>query len=239
MHDFVTWRSFDTTLWARLHFVVPQDHTENLVWAATVRGSGTRACAGCPLNDAGELLHKFSLPVDTYMDDYYSEWCRPWRLVVTATRPDGKMCMLVDVRGSSILSFEIGGDTCTADAPFRIVEGDERTRTAICSSGRTNRWTATRWRADDPLAADGRGLGDEEDDEEGFVHENEEAADDQEAKERLETFQESGGFESSGALYEISLNFSIEEDGSDETFFMLEPPPPDWIAQRLSMLRWI
>ena len=241
MHDFVT-EKLRHDFMGPPHFVVPQEHTENLVWAATVRGSGTGACAGCPLNDAGELLHKFSLPVDTYMDDYYSEWCKPWRLVVTATRPDGKMCMLVDVRGSSNSPFhEIGGDTCTADAPFRIVEGDGEAHLNGHLFFGPNKQGGprlvgepmTRWQRMDA------GLGDEEDDEEGFVHENEEAADDQEAKRAFETFQESGGFESSGALYEISLDFSIEEDDSDETVWAAQPPPLEWIAQRLSTLRWI
>ena len=223
----------------------PKDRTENLVWAATIRGSGTCACAGCPRNDAGKLLHKFSLPVDTYMDDYHSEWCRPWRLVVTATRPDGKMCMIADVRGSSDSPlFEIGGDTCTAEAPFRIVEGGGEAHLNghlffgpnLQCGPRLVGEPMTRWQRMDA------GLGDEEDDEEGSVHEDEEAADDQGAKRAFETFKESGACESSGALFEVSLNFRRCPRGghADHPMFGSEEnTDPAWIAQRLSTLRWI
>ncbi len=243
-HDFVT-EKLRHDFMGPPHFVASQEHTENLVWAATVRGSDTGACAGCPLDEAGKLLHKYSLPVDTYMDDYHSEWCRPWRLVVTATRPDGKMCMIADVRGSSDSPlFEIGGDTCTAEAPFRIVEGGGEAHLNghlffgpnLQCGPRLVGEPMTRWQRMDA------GLGDEEDDEEGSVHEDEEAADDQGAKRAFETFKESGACESSGALFEVSLDFRRCPRGghADHPMFGSEEnTDPAWIAQRLSTLRWI
>ena len=126
------------------------DETENLLWAATVRASEDGIVqALLPLDDRGRVMRTHSVPIDTYMDDYTSEWCRPWRLVVTAVRDnDGKMCQIVDVRGSKLPDprpegrhtihfpealmdatgpngphdgfYEYGADTCTGTCFFRV-----------------------------------------------------------------------------------------------------------------------
>ena len=98
---------------------------ENLVWCSTVRGKpgGVYAAAPCT-ND--RIARRTSVGIDTLMDDYHSEWCRPYRMVVTATRDtDGKMCQIVDVVCRDGQGFkEVGGDTTTGDVSFMVVPAD-------------------------------------------------------------------------------------------------------------------
>ena len=97
---------------------------------------------------------------------------------------------------------------------------------------------------DDPPAEEPENddAADEEEASDSDAEEDEEAADDQGAKRAFETFKESGACESSGALFEVSLDFRRCPRGghADHPMFGSEEnTDPAWIAQRLSTLRWI
>ena len=70
-----------------------------------------------------------------------------------------------------------------------------------------------------------------------------EAADDEDQEPAIrafETFKESGAYESSGALFEVSLKFENgrEEESSDSSSAEGERSA-NWIVRQLSKLRWI
>lgn len=60
------------------HFACRSDREkeENLVWSTTVRGEreSMRVCAVVPRDDQDAIERRYTLPVDTYMDDYHSCW---------------------------------------------------------------------------------------------------------------------------------------------------------------------
>ena len=133
--DYITQKVLDEFA-ARPHFA-QRDEKENLVWSATVRADPDDfdVMAVAPRNEMDEILRKYTLPVDTGMDDYMSMWAEPWRVVVTAVRPDGKMCQIIDVQGRRKLlggkeveyghcnGFkEIGGDGQAGQIEFAVVE---------------------------------------------------------------------------------------------------------------------
>ena len=125
--------------------------TENLLWAATVRarrtgdgedGRSDGVVAACAQyveegENEGKLLRRSTIPVDVGSEDYSSEWCSSWRVVVTAVRDsDGRCCQLADVRGyrsgwnqhafpplgQGFREIEM---ECNGEARFRIAAGDE------------------------------------------------------------------------------------------------------------------
>lgn len=99
---------------------------ENLIWCSTVRGEPGGVYAAAPCTNDGRIARRTSVGIDTLFDDYRSEWCRPYRMVVTATRDtDGKMCQIVDVVCRDGQGFkEIGGDTTTGGVSFIVVPAD-------------------------------------------------------------------------------------------------------------------
>ncbi|KAJ1455256.1 WD40-repeat-containing domain protein [Pelagophyceae sp. CCMP2097] len=108
------------------HFAARRDmgtHTENLVWATTVRANEYGLVqALVPRNDGGRLERAFALPIDSGMDDDSSQWCIQWRVVVTAVRDaDGAMCQLVDVRGMKIADGA-NGESHRVWLTFRVAE---------------------------------------------------------------------------------------------------------------------
>ena len=125
--------------------------TENLLWAATVRarragdgedGRSDGVVAACAQyveegENEGKLLRRSTIPVDVGSEDYSSEWCSSWRVVVTAVRDsDGRCCQLADVRGyrsgwnqhafpplgQGFREIEM---ECDGEARFRIAAGDD------------------------------------------------------------------------------------------------------------------
>lgn len=121
---------------AEPHFA-QREEKEHLVWSTTVRASAdsTSVRALIPLDAGANIIRKFTLPVDTGMDDYHSFWTKSWRVVVTATRPDGKMCQIIDVQGHRkelegvVARYghgngfkEIGGDGLAGQVEFMVAE---------------------------------------------------------------------------------------------------------------------
>ena len=110
------------------HYVnAASNFKENLIWCSTVRGvpgdRGVRALAPC--TDDDRIARRTSVGIDTLMDDYRSEWCRPYRMVVTATRDtDGKMCQIVDVVCRDGKGFKEIDDTTTGGVSFMVVPAD-------------------------------------------------------------------------------------------------------------------
>ena len=102
-------------------------HNENLIWCSTVRGEQEGARAKAPRDLMGRVARRTSVGIDTGMDDYFCEWARSYRMVVTATRDtDGKMCQIVDVVCRDGGGFkEIGGDSMTGGVTVMVVPDDE------------------------------------------------------------------------------------------------------------------
>ena len=90
------------------HFAFRTEN-ENLVWSTTVRGDADSMAvkATVPL-EQGTISRRLSLPVDIGGGDRDGDggednWLNPFRVVVTAVRPDGRMCQIIDVRGYQTL----------------------------------------------------------------------------------------------------------------------------------------
>ena len=166
------------------------------------------------------------------MDDYQSMWTSPYRLVVTVTRDtDQKMCQIVDVRGYKSVDGdgnrarygfrhgfkELDGDTCTAGVDVAVVED---TLDAFVYFGPNAQYGGFQ-----ALVPKANGAPDD----------------------AFDTFLESGGYESSGILTELSLswNYFITEDEEDlaeeEQFFREDGDAnatPERVAKALARLEW-
>jgi len=230
--------------------------TENLLWTHTVRAcehDGT-VLALVPLDDTGRLLRTHTVFVDSGMDDYHSEWCIPWRVVVTAVRDcDGKMCQIADVRGLKITGgknepthgfWEAGGDTCTGNVEFCVGDFDDEESLECNLHFLPNSTFGPRVQGQP-----GRGLGEvaPSDDERDSVTE-EEASDPAAAiaKEAFSSFMDTA-FQSGGAVFEVSLTWLALYDHGDIGEF-LEPihegSPAEiatnvqTVARKLARLTW-
>tara|TARA_B100000795_G_scaffold199286_1_gene153120 strand:+ start:1337 stop:2275 length:939 start_codon:yes stop_codon:yes gene_type:complete len=114
------------------HYVNPDaKFKENFIWCSTIRGDPTGVHALAPLVPEPEPLDRIarrtSVGIDTPVDDYRSEWCESYRMVVTATRDtDGKMCQIVDVVGRDRQGFkELDGDSMTGYRTFMVVPDED------------------------------------------------------------------------------------------------------------------
>ena len=227
------------------HFAFRTEN-ENLVWSATVRGDADSMAvkATVPL-EQGTITRRLSLPVDIGGGDRDGDggednWLNPFRVVVTAVRPDGRMCQIIDVRGYQTLPERLrtplsgdgrawyglkshdGGEP-TGWLECGIVGGDEDDWTGEsgliasinfrCSGEREPDWR----HPDGPRRQFGPRLA-----------ENTSGRPD--AFDRF-TFSDREPVHP-GALYEVSFEW---ERGGDEG---LQPESLDWVAAKLNELRW-
>ena len=110
------------------HYVnAASNFKENLIWCSTVRGEpgSETVYAVAPCTSNGRIARRTSVGIEMPMYHAGSEWCHPYRMVVTAARDtDGKMCQIVDVVCRDGKGFKEIDDSKTAGVSFIVVPAD-------------------------------------------------------------------------------------------------------------------